>query len=1332
MPDLTGLKLGQYELLQRLGRGGMAEVYRAYQAKLDRFVAIKVMLPHVADEEGFTERFEREAKSVASLRHANIVQVFDFGDENGQYYMVMEFLQGDTLKKRLKDTGAFPIAEALETTAKLADALSYAHRQGMIHRDIKPANVLYTKDAEPVLTDFGVAKIMGATQMTSTGALIGTPTYISPEAARGDQIDARSDVYSLGVLFYECLTGRVPYDADTPMAILYKHISEPLPSVIGLPPSVELTMRRSLTKEAQDRYQTAEEFRDALMNVRAEMGNMSTGTFMTRSNGVSVVPNSTPLPKNNTKSMPGAKSAEFDGATLPLNPSTASLSHNNVGRRVLSIATLGVLLVIGGLVIRQNVLDRGAADPTVGANAGTTTGVPFAGAASNTPTLIVSGTPVGSSINATQSLAPALGGALASQTPLNTPTETLTATPTETPTATFTETFTATPTFVLPTETPTVTPTPVVIAGVELLPNFVDYQPQIAEALDKMRNYQADSALEIIDAALANDPNNYDLRAARATILTRYRDMPERLEEAKQLAEVLIAEQPDRPEAYFALGYYYQYWPQDDPTTAITYYEQAIERRSGYTELYFHHARALRDTDGNTQRIIESLSTAITLDPDYNEYRSYRADFYMRQNMFVEAEADLWSILARDSNSLHHRNFLGYVLLRQDKRVDAFTIYFYPIEQIRTADVPFIARGAFVAWYGGNMEKASAWSQVALIIDPGNEMALYVCALMKADAGDFLGALADLELLEASETGDNIEDPYLRSEFGHSLAADRARWLAASGQLIPAIEAYKWAIDISPNWFKYNLLIERAAFLAANGLRDDARNDLTWALQIATDEGYSSTQEVLALLRALNAGQMAALAPTPTPTFSAVAALPPTPTAEPSAIAPPDPTLVALYAPSEQFESQRQSIELLIDNGRRDDAMRLVDSALAQDPESYELNALRAWVLASMNDDEKEMAGRVLAESLIASEPERGDAYFALGVYYVVSNYDLEKAVSLYDKAIELGYSNPRVFIERADRNQTRGAPLAVVLNDTNYLLQVLPDFSFAHMIAARAYMSDGNFAMAAASYQQAYELNQSASWLHSEIAYALIKNGQSGEAFEIYRKEIEDRQRIDGEYFADGAFIAYAHGETDRAMQWLENALALDPKAYKATYVKASLLSDTGDFEGALELLNSLEEVNNGEYQEPFLNANFNRHLATDRARLLRALERTDEAITMYQAAIEQTHWYWNTPRLELADVLIENNRAQEARPYLIDALRINAERGVGLEERNAILALLEKVNSKLQPSPTPTWKPTNAPYATAVPQQPGGGYSTQAPPNNSGGGDDGGGGDDDGGDDD
>ncbi|MEJ2487486.1 MAG: protein kinase [Anaerolineales bacterium] len=270
MPGLEGQTFGNYHFLERIGRGGMAEVYKGHHQKLDRAVAIKVLHSYLAEGEDFLGRFEREARSVANLRHNNIVQVYDFDIRDDHYYMVMEFVSGGTLGDWLKrNAGEIDLQEVLRIIEKVADALDYAHSQGIIHRDIKPSNILLDEGDGVYLTDFGIARIVsGQTQFTATGALIGTPAYMSPEQCRGEEISHVSDIYSLGIILFEMLTGEIPYDSETPLSILQKHLTEPVPDIkrhrADLPHAFDTIISKALAKQAQDRYQSAGELAAAL------------------------------------------------------------------------------------------------------------------------------------------------------------------------------------------------------------------------------------------------------------------------------------------------------------------------------------------------------------------------------------------------------------------------------------------------------------------------------------------------------------------------------------------------------------------------------------------------------------------------------------------------------------------------------------------------------------------------------------------------------------------------------------------------------------------------------------------------------------------------------------------------------------------------------------------------------------------------------------------------------------------------------------------------------------------------------------------------------------
>lgn len=272
MPDLVGQTIGRYRVVARLGRGGMAEVYKAYHPGLNRYIALKVLLSHLADDEDFIKRFEREARNVFNLRHQNIVRVFDFDSQQDVYYMAMEFVDGPSLKDELQERSEKGRPFTLEETARimiaLCEAVDFAHQQGMIHRDLKPSNFMLTRDGQILVLDFGIAKITDATKYTMTGMVTGTPAYMSPEQGQGERGDERSDIYSLGIVLYEMVTGRVPYDADTPFAVILKHINSALPIPKALNPDIpevlEQVILKALSKEPGDRFQSGAEFAAAI------------------------------------------------------------------------------------------------------------------------------------------------------------------------------------------------------------------------------------------------------------------------------------------------------------------------------------------------------------------------------------------------------------------------------------------------------------------------------------------------------------------------------------------------------------------------------------------------------------------------------------------------------------------------------------------------------------------------------------------------------------------------------------------------------------------------------------------------------------------------------------------------------------------------------------------------------------------------------------------------------------------------------------------------------------------------------------------------------------
>ena len=368
MTDLIGMDVGRYHIVEQLGEGGMATVYKAYDTRLEREVAIKFIRTDQfapAMLETILKRFDREAKALAKLSHSNIVGVIDYGEYNGAPYLVMEYLPGGTLKQRI--VKPIPWQEAVRTLLPMARALDFAHRQGMIHRDVKASNILITADGDPMLTDFGIAKILDVEEgqtLTGTGMGVGTPEYMAPEQWVG-KVTAQSDIYSLGVVFYEMLTGRKPYSADTPAAILIKQTNNPMPLpsqyIPNLPDAVEKVLFKALAKQPEDRYSTMGAFANALGDLLHVDSSQSTQVQKT----------TTELPPESSRTLirsddqialakppQPAEPVRPAVSTVPIVPSVPAdpqKPKRTIPRRlwiiILAIVGVIVLCIIGGLVL---------------------------------------------------------------------------------------------------------------------------------------------------------------------------------------------------------------------------------------------------------------------------------------------------------------------------------------------------------------------------------------------------------------------------------------------------------------------------------------------------------------------------------------------------------------------------------------------------------------------------------------------------------------------------------------------------------------------------------------------------------------------------------------------------------------------------------------------------------------------------------------------------------------------------------------------------------------------------------------------------------------------
>jgi serine/threonine-protein kinase len=417
MADLIGQHLGQYHIQARLGVGGMATVYRAHQESIRRDVAIKVIETHLAQNPDFVTRFEREAHTSASLSHMHILKVFDYGQQGEIVYLVMELLPGGSLADLIK-VGPLPLERVIRLTEQIAGALDYAHNKGVVHRDLKPQNVLMDGSGNAFLTDFGIAKLMqsGGKTLTQTGQVMGTPAYMAPEQWRGKNLDASCDIYALGVMLFEMLTGQLPFNADTPFALMHQHIYEPATPIrslrADLPAGVQMVIDRALAKDPADRFRSAGEMVAAL---RVAISN--------------------PTP-------PELEQARTTHTGASLQAARRRVPNQMPNRRLAGALVIGLLAVIGvvGLLI---VLTSGG---------------------NTSPTATLTSTVAAAAQESSDTPAPRLTSALPLAA-VASPTVTLTGTPTPTPTTTppstatlapsLTATLTSTPTVTGPSATPT-------------------------------------------------------------------------------------------------------------------------------------------------------------------------------------------------------------------------------------------------------------------------------------------------------------------------------------------------------------------------------------------------------------------------------------------------------------------------------------------------------------------------------------------------------------------------------------------------------------------------------------------------------------------------------------------------------------------------------------------------------------------------------------------------------------------------------------------------------------------------------------------------------------
>ena len=361
-PSWIGQTLaGRYKIETLLGQGGMSAVYKATDPNLRRTVAIKLIHPHLASDEDFVRRFEEEAAAVASLRHANIIQVYDFSHDGDTYYMVLEYLPGESLDQRLiklnNRSERLDVLKSAEFMHSLCSAVAYAHDEGMIHRDLKPANVMITPNEQVVLMDFGIAKIMGGESHTATGALVGTIVYMSPEQIRGEAAGPSSDIYALGIILYEMVTGRRPFQGENTAATMMAHLNEPIPDARQYNPStpneIIAIIEKALAKNPGSRYQTAHEMAHDLRQFLGISSQVQSGIRSGANPTVMLHPETEVVQPGFVPVRPGPASSQVSSgvsqADSGIKQTDSAIRSSGKGTRVLSgLGLVFLILVIGG------------------------------------------------------------------------------------------------------------------------------------------------------------------------------------------------------------------------------------------------------------------------------------------------------------------------------------------------------------------------------------------------------------------------------------------------------------------------------------------------------------------------------------------------------------------------------------------------------------------------------------------------------------------------------------------------------------------------------------------------------------------------------------------------------------------------------------------------------------------------------------------------------------------------------------------------------------------------------------------------------------------------
>lgn len=1244
MSDLTGRTLGKYELVERLGRGGMADVYKAIQRGMERFVAVKVMHGHLAESEDFVVRFKREAQSVGNLRHPHIVQVIDFDVEGDVYYMVMEYIKGGTLKTYIQQKGALPVDEALRVTGQLSDALAYAHQNGMIHRDIKPANVMFTDNSftHPVLTDFGIARILGQSGITMSGAFIGTPAYMSPEAGRGTKVDERSDIYSMGIMLYEMVTGTVPYDADTPFAIVMKHINDPLPSPrrfnVNLPNAVEIVVLKALSKDPEDRYQTAGDLRKAVQKARedakAEAPTADSHKLSTAVGGKSPTEMPTYIPDTaSDKELPTISPQH--AAAVPdtfakektqppvavAKPKIPYVLWGGVAL-ILAVVAIAAILVFGGGEDGDDEQDVSVPTPTNTTEA--EAGLPPAPTAEPTEAITEIATeagtgPSGATENATE-VGPqptVFAGVMTTESP---PLPTVPVSQTQVGIVPTVDLDASSGTGGNPDNPPFATePVMAPPANTESQGRYTQFLPdddlaviELANTIDALDSTQgADAAFALTETALQTYPGNPILLGLRSGFLLRL----DRDSEALADAEQAVADFPEHPAGYLALANYYYNSDDYDYEVAFQNVEKALSLAPDNRTTVFVYGLALLG-QSRQDEAIEQFNRAEELGAPLIDVLSRRTDAYWQKGDYASARVDLERLLAEQETAEIRYNLAGAYLLTGHPE-DAMQVIEGGFEFYDT-EPRYYANAAYVAHSAGDGEQAEEWANTALALDGDMTIARYVLGLVVFSRGEFEAAEARFQEVADAENQD-YEYPYLNPTFDRYLPLDQARTARELGKVDEALEFYQMVIDDTGWWWETPYL-ERASLYVEQEDWDAAATDFRDAYRVTADR--DSNAEVVDIL---------------------------------------------ITQPVEVIRAViRQLIE---EDGNYDlahDFAAQVEPQFADDPYLLfymaEVHVLREEYDAALEE----------GQYLVETAPDSPLGYMALAHYYRQAEVDSDEQMLAYaQQAIDLAPDDPYITLEYArilnnadlgdavieayyDAEES-GADRAVVLDErSNYAAQIGDlDQAIEDLLALMQIWTDDPY-------------------LVTRLAGYYLRDDDLESAVDlaIQYQDIEMNEDTTSNYYPDLAFIAWWDEDPDLARSFLNRVNEGYREEPKVILMNGLLLQLEGQYEESNALLESLLEVEVWRYDYPFFNPEFDHSLDLEIARNYVALEQSGEAIAAYRRTLER-YYGWLTPRLELADVLIDMGDFEGARSELLIALDLAEEEEIRESIRQKIVEL-------------------------------------------------------------